>query len=637
MRIRSLTLSSDSKRIQTTIATLSLAGTLEDKLAAAAAAGFDGIELCEPDLVASALTPKEVRARCADLGLSIDAYQPFRDFDSVDLARFWANLRRAEAKFDIMTELGAQTLLVVSAVSSDAVCDDHLLVQQLQVLADRAAARGIKVAYEALGWGRYVNTWDHSWRVVAKADHPALGLCLDSFHILTKTSDPVDIEKINPDKLFLLQLADAHLMTTDLIECSRHHRLFPGQGTFDLRAFLGRVLKAGYTGPLSVEVFNDLFRQADPNRVAVDAQRSLLVLAESVSPMGAPNPVNIKAPGLAGYAFVEIAAADDTAAAEISATLTAFGFARTGRHDKSVDCWDHGAARLLVKQEHQAEATSIIGFACESPDPEASARRAEQLCAPTIDATYPELLGIRAPGGTSVYFAPTESAERPQGHIVRVDHIGFTETSDLFDASALFYRSVLGLSIDAEGESVTPFGPMRHRAMTDQGHRVRLALSAPTVPRGWYRSKIADTQYIALRTDDIVRSAKAARAAGAPLLAIPDNYYADLEARTELSAETISSYRELGILYSVANPGGVDVYLEAVTELLGGRLYLSLIERVNDSSGYGWSETNTRMVAQERSRANFPVGVQGYRGVGTRHADRGGYSRLPARARLDAS
>ena len=290
-------------RLRTSIATVSLAGALKDKLAAAAAAGFDGIELWEPDLESSTLAPEQVRARCADLGLSIDAYQPFRDFDSVDASRFSANLSRAEAKFDLMAALGAKTLLVVSSVSYDAVQDDHLLVQQLRTLADRADVRGMTVAYEALGWGKHVSTWDHSWRIVAEADHPALGLCLDSFHILTRSSDPVGVDEIDPLKLFLVQLSDAppiptHSMgPTEFREFSRHYRLIPGQGVFDLRGFLGHLINAGYTGPLSVEVFNDLFRQADPNGIALDARRSLQELAESVSAPATPAPIGIEVNG----------------------------------------------------------------------------------------------------------------------------------------------------------------------------------------------------------------------------------------------------------------------------------------------------------------------------------------------------
>ena len=93
---------------RTALATVCISGTLEDKLTAAAAAGFDGVEIFEPDLVASLLSPAQLRVRCADLGLSIDLYQPFRDFDAAKPDLLEANLRRAERKFDVMEELGTE-------------------------------------------------------------------------------------------------------------------------------------------------------------------------------------------------------------------------------------------------------------------------------------------------------------------------------------------------------------------------------------------------------------------------------------------------------------------------------------------------------------------------------------------------
>src|SRR5215210_4827647 len=85
--------------LRTAVATVCLSGTLEDKLVAAAAAGFDGVEIFEPDFVASPWSAAELRARCGDLGLTIDLYQPFRDFDAVDPDVLASNLRRAERKF----------------------------------------------------------------------------------------------------------------------------------------------------------------------------------------------------------------------------------------------------------------------------------------------------------------------------------------------------------------------------------------------------------------------------------------------------------------------------------------------------------------------------------------------------------
>ena len=199
--------------------------------------------------------PTEVGARCADLGLTIDLYQPFRDFDSTRPETLEANLRRADRKFDVMQRLGTDLVLVCSSVSPDAVDDDDRIAEQLHLLADRAAERGMRVSYEALAWGRFVNTYDRSWEIVRRADHPALGLCVDSFHILSRGSDPAGIADIPGDKLFFLQLADAPLMDMDVLQWSRHYRLFPGQGTFDLPAFLGlrarrRVPRAAVAGGL---------------------------------------------------------------------------------------------------------------------------------------------------------------------------------------------------------------------------------------------------------------------------------------------------------------------------------------------------------------------------------------------------
>ena len=138
------------------------------------------------------------------------------------------------------------------------------------------------IAYEALAWGRHVREYQHSWEIVQAAGHPALGVCLDSFHILSRGSDPAGIRRVPGEKIFFLQLADAPVLAMDVLQWSRHHRCFPGQGGFDLPGFVEHVLAAGYRGPLSLEVFSDTFRQAEPESTALDAMRSLLYLEESL-------------------------------------------------------------------------------------------------------------------------------------------------------------------------------------------------------------------------------------------------------------------------------------------------------------------------------------------------------------------
>ncbi|MEJ2871474.1 TIM barrel protein [Actinomycetospora sp. OC33-EN08] len=599
---------------RTAIATVCLSGALEDKLAAAAAAGFDGVEIFEPDLVASPMSPGEVRLRCADLGLSIDLYQPFRDLDSTDDDRLAANLRRAGHKFDVMHALGSDTVLVCSSVAPDAVADPDRLAGQLHELAERAADRGLRLAYEALAWGRHVDTWEASWDVVRRADHPALGLCLDSFHVLSRTADPDGIATVPGDAIFFLQLADAPVLAMDVLQWSRHHRLFPGQGGFDLPRFLAAVLTAGYRGPLSLEVFNDVFRQADPVRTAADGHRSLLALAEATAAGGTGvDPVGVPAPDLLGTAFVEIATGDD--AGPLDDTLSALGFSRTGRHrTKPVDRWEQGRARILVNRSG-ADAAAVSALAVESADPAAAARRAARLGAAPLPRTRgpaeADLPAVTAPDGTALFFCrpgddsdwsgdfePTDIRGDGLG-VTGVDHLGLAQPYDHFDEATLFYRSVLGLLPGGTGEFAAPFGLVRSRGLSDPARHVRLALTVSLLRRGEWAPGVPEPQYIALAVDDVVTSAAAARAAGAPLLAIPDNYYDDLAARVDLPAERLDAYRRLGVLHD-QGPGGA--YLQVCTEVLAGRVFVVLVQRLGDDDGYGWTDAPVRMSAHRRQR-----------------------------------
>ena len=279
--------------MRTSIATVCLSGTLTQKMQACAAAGFDGVEVFEPDLVAAPQSPEEIRALADRLGLTLDLYQPFRDAEGVDPVTFAANLRRAEAKFALMQRLGMDTMLVCSNVGTATVDDDAVSAAQLRELGDLAATYGVRLAFEALAWGRFVDDYRRAWRIVELADHPNVGVCLDSFHILSRGHDPKAIEEIPGEKVFFLQLADAPLLSLDVLSWSRHHRLFPGEGGFDLAAFLAHVLRTGYDGPLSLEVFNDTFRQTDPDRTA----RAGTALAALAGGPGRPPPGQRGRPG----------------------------------------------------------------------------------------------------------------------------------------------------------------------------------------------------------------------------------------------------------------------------------------------------------------------------------------------------
>ncbi|WP_043671938.1 bifunctional sugar phosphate isomerase/epimerase/4-hydroxyphenylpyruvate dioxygenase family protein [Streptomyces xylophagus] len=595
--------------MRTSIATVSLSGSLTEKLTAASRAGFDGVEIFENDLLASPLTPEEIRARCADLGLSIDLYQPMRDIEAVPEAEFARNLRRARHKFELMRRLGTDTVLVCSSVSPLAEDDDALAAAQLSQLADLAQEFGVRVAYEALAWGRHVSTYDHAWRIVETADHPALGTCLDSFHILSRGSDPKGIEEIPGEKIFFLQLADAPLLAMDVLQWSRHYRCFPGQGGFDVAGLVRHVLSAGYDGPLSLEIFNDVFRQAEAGPTAVDAHRSLLVLQETVGVARLPAPVVPT-----GIAFAELVTSD---AEPVTALLGALGFARTARHrSKPVDLWQQGEARVLVNTGPavRRDGTALAAIGLESPDPEGAARRAEALLAPVLPRRRaPEdapLEAVAAPDGTELFFCSKDTPELPGWRadftdttgqlpagtgVRRIDHLALTQPWHHFDEATLFHRSVLGLHAQESVDVADPYGLLRSRAVTTPDGSVRIALSVGAAPT----EDGAPAQHIALATEDVVTAARRFRDSGGRLLRMPANYYDDLAARFAFTEGELETYQDLGILYD-RDAGGE--FRHCYTRTVG-RVFFELVQRDGDYRGYGAQNAPVRLAVQHTAKA----------------------------------
>ncbi|WP_234689295.1 sugar phosphate isomerase/epimerase family protein [Allorhizobium ampelinum] len=258
-----------------------MSGTLQEKLQAASAAGFAGIELLEGDIAGH--KPGEVASMVADLGLQIDILQPFRDFEGVLPEQHAANLEKAKRAFDLMAELGTSLMLVCSNTSESAICDDELSSDQLAEIADLAIERSIKIGFEALSWGTCISTYEHAYRVVCAAQHRALGIVLDSFHTLAVSDSLSNLHALDPEHVSYVQIADAPRLALPLIDWSRHHRRLPGHGDLDVAGFLRAITEAGYDGTISLEIFSDELKRRPASEVALDGMSSLIELENALA------------------------------------------------------------------------------------------------------------------------------------------------------------------------------------------------------------------------------------------------------------------------------------------------------------------------------------------------------------------
>lgn len=615
--------------MRTSIATVCLSGSLEAKMSACAEAGFDGIEVFEPDLVASELTPEEVRARADRLGLTLDLYQPFRDFEGVSEELLADNLRRAEARFAVMRRLGMDTVLVCSNVGTATVDSDEVSAGQLGRLGDLAASYGVRIAFEALAWGRYVNDYRRAWRIVELADHPAVGTCLDSFHILSRGHDPAAIEDIPGDKIFFVQLADAPALSMDVLSWSRHHRLFPGEGDFDLDAFVGHVARTGYRGPWSLEVFNDTFRQTDTRATAVHALRSLVALADRAARREQASGDLATVPSVASPTavdFVEVKAEDTS---DVEVALEQLGFTFRGQHrTKPVRLWSIGGARIVLNEQYARDLEPhVAALGLQYDDVARAEARSRALGVDRVprrvQAGEQRLPAFAAPNGLEVFLAedrgdlePAWVAEFEHGSAEAsagggsIDHINLLSTWETHDETVLFLSSVLGLTSGPTTQVASPHGLVRSRVMRSDDGSVRLPLNVLPAARRHH------PEHVAVSCDDVVAVARRARERGMRFLPVPANYYDDLGARFGLDRERLDVLRELDLLYDRDEAGE---FLHFYTRRIG-RVFFEVVQRIGGYEGYGADNAPVRLAAQSRLDAReLPTG-----------AVRSGSARFPA-------
>ena len=626
--------------MQTSIATVSLSGGLAEKLEAIARAGFTGVEIFESDLLSFSGTPKDVAEIVASLGLKIVTFQPFRDFEGMPEPQRSRTFGRAERKFDLMQELGCDLLMICSNVAPDALGGIDRAAADFHELGERAQKRGIRVGFEALAWGRHISDYRDAWEVVRRADHPAIGLTLDSFHILSRKTDLKAIRSVPRDKIALVQIADAPWLEMDVMSWSRHFRCFPGQGDFPLTDFMAAVLATGYSGLISLEIFNDQFRAGSPRGVAVDGQRSLVYLMDQMRGVsGAIAETAAQIPPRAhchGIEFLEFAA-DDRSAAELARLFAGLGFRKVGEHkSKAVTHWSQGAINLVLNSDNEGFAhshqlthgSSVCAMCLKVDDATATLDRAEKLRdTPFRQAVGPgelEIPAVRGLGGSLLYFVDSKSSlgrlwdidftapllpdTNGGAGLTAIDHVSQSMHYEEMLSWLLFYTSLLNVTKTPQVDVIDPGGITRSQVVQTADGALRIALNASQSQQTLSSRFLTDyfgsgVQHVAFATDDIVATVKQLRANGVEVLSIPENYYDDLEARTDLSAERLDVLRENDILYDRDETGE---YLQAYTRSFQDLFFFEIVER-RGYQGFGAINASIRLAAQSRQLSHHTV------------------------------
>ena len=238
---------------------------LEDRAAAAAAAGYAGMGLVHEDLLAtvSRIGYPGIRRVLGDHGLAHVELEFLNDWylDPADPARRASDRARAEL-LEGAAELNARNVKVSPHLFDVGPPDFPLIRDEFAQLCDQARAVDTNIVIEMMPFTN-VDTIDRAMAIIAGADQPNGGILLDIWHVARPRIPFAEIATI-PARFFMgveLDDADRDVVGT-LFEDTRFRRRLPGEGTFDVPGFVRAVEAAGFDAPYyGVEIISETYRR----------------------------------------------------------------------------------------------------------------------------------------------------------------------------------------------------------------------------------------------------------------------------------------------------------------------------------------------------------------------------------------
>ena len=607
--------------MKTSIATVSINGTLKQKIQAIAKAGFEGVEIFENDFLTNNMSPKEIKKLVKDNGLEITLFQPFRDFEGMPDQHRTRAFERAKKKFDVMQELETDLILICSNTSNISLSGIDRAANDFYELGEIAKKREIKIGYEALAWGKYINDHRDAWEIVRRASHDNVGIILDSFHTLSKNIDLNSISLIPAEKIFIVQLADAPFHKMDLLYWSRHFRNMPGQGDLPISNFMNALNKTGYDGYLSLEIFNDSYRSGPREQIAKDGKRSLISLMTKDN-------LKEKKVEISNIEFIEFAT-EEKDLVTLENLFKIMGFKEIGKHKtKLIKLFMFDDVKIIINYENsplvkegRKQGPYPYAYGIKIKDTDILYRRSKLLDIEVIkkennniDLSMDVIKNID--GLIYIMDSTTEniweedfglrSSTNTNTFNLKIDHIAQTVHYDQMSSALLSYTTLFNCQKSSMVDIIDPSGITKSQIIENKTQSFRMTMNG-TDNKNTLAGKFLENkkgpgiQHIAIRTADIIKLVQTLKDHGQKFLEISNNYYDDIEARFGLNFNFCKELENLNILYDEDENGA---FLQIYTHVFNDQFFFEFVERINNYKGYGANNALFRIAAQNNKVKN---------------------------------
>jgi len=253
-----------------------------EKLQVAARAGFGGIELWHneiEDYLQQGGTLADLHKRIQDLGLIVPSTINLKGwFDAMsDSDPAWELCRKR------MSDAAALGVKYVVAGPPQTASEWQRGVENYGKLLRMGREIGVLPSMEFLGFVEQIHTIESARRIVREAKESGGTIVLDPFHIYRGGGSFDSVRDLTPDEISICHFNDARF-EIPRTEQTDADRVLPGEGELPLVEMLRDLIRIGYQGALSLELFSPELWQLDPDAVAADEiKRMRCMIAEAES------------------------------------------------------------------------------------------------------------------------------------------------------------------------------------------------------------------------------------------------------------------------------------------------------------------------------------------------------------------
>lgn len=252
-----------------------------EKIRIAAAVGYEAIELWHDDIdlhLAGGGTIDEVRSAVEDCGLEVPTTIFLKGWWDAEAPDYSDSMEEIRRRLDQAAAVGAP--FSVASPPPWAEVDYDATARQYHDLIELGLSRGVRPAFEYLGFAGEVNSIAKALRVIEEAGHPQAAIVIDPFHDFRGGAGHDDIARLTADQIAVSHFNDAPA-SPPRNEQHDPDRVMPGEGIVDLQKYLALLAGTGYDRFLSLELFREDLWARDPEEVAREGLQKMKMVCEA--------------------------------------------------------------------------------------------------------------------------------------------------------------------------------------------------------------------------------------------------------------------------------------------------------------------------------------------------------------------